>query len=325
MRRCSVVQVGPVFERFLLASVGCLACSGEVDRRAPLSEPDPMNGTVVPGETPDPVEPPNPVAVQGDCLEVRSYPDEQTAAVRTGGTWSSRDRILTQVSSSDGTDAVGTLKWRFRTDGQIIAYVGVEEPFRHDYEYDEHGNQIDFYLSYPGVPDLMSPSTASRLVGRSHANEYDAAGRLTASTANDYGDGGPGLMFRSTFMEDSEGRCAQVDSGETGREVRMYDEAGRLARIERTDQRGSTFVDETTYDDQDRLLVHTSIWNGAPGIRSGTVTTTHSYLDDGSEVVEVVDGLTDTGGGHTITTRSATCLAIDAAIGHPADARCRVE
>jgi hypothetical protein len=294
----------------------CSACSGSSVETPEGMEKAP-DGTAVPANQ----------GSLGACVEARTSANGVFDAT-TRKTWNAADRILT-ATTTYGSDS-STLKWRYRADGQIIAYIGIEQPFQHDYQYDEQGDRSDFYLSYPAAPDLMMPSSAEPWMGSAYANEYDEGGRLVASTTTEYGPGAQGLPpNRSTFSEDADGRCVGIDAGNYGQRVISYDAAGRVAQIVKTGAAQGFCVNATTtttYDDAGRVLetkMECSGGNSGPN-NGGIQLTTHSYHPDGSETVDYVDGLTDVGDGRSSTTRTAACLVLDAAIGKPADARCRV-
>ena len=299
-----------------------LACSGCAGR----SEGTPEGATETPG--PGGTTVPGAQEAAGDCVEVATA---QFGKTTTHKAWNAADRILAarSSSSSDGGSSVSTLKWRYRDDGQVIAYLGVEQPFQHDYAYDDEGNRTDFYLSYPAVPDLMAPSSAEPYMGTRYENEY-ADGRLVASVTSEYGTSGfGGEPTRSTFTEDAEGRCVEIDQGEYGKRVISYDEAGRVAQVVKTGAAKGFCVNATTtltYDDAGRPIeTNMACSGGNSGPNDGGVQSTkHTYHANGSETVEFVDGLTDVGDGRVTTTRTAACLAQDIAIGTASDSRCRV-
>jgi hypothetical protein len=260
------------------------------------------------------------------CEELTIWPDQRddSRVIHTKKTWDPARRILTAEDSS--STGKGTLAWRYAAEGRIIAYIGVEQPFQQDYRYDEHDNAIDFRLTYPDKPDLATPSTASVWVGFRWANEYGPDGTLTASTMTSSGGGaGNAPAARLTFTPDSAGRCQRIESSDsrgTGVEIRGYDDAGRLSSIDVTSPDASSH-ETKTYDEKGRLRSSTLTLNTGPF--PGTRTIVHTLLPDGSERVETNDGLTDVQSEqHQIVTRTAACLAIDAAIGAPPDARCRI-
>lgn len=310
----SFFRIWPIF----VAALACGACSGR-------SEESPEGGT----ETPDSGVDGTTVPTQ-ECVEVRKS-SNGVFQTTTRKSWNAAERILTATSSSgSGSDAAkSTLKWRYRTDGQIIAYIGVEQPFQHDYRYDDQGNRLDFVLSYPAVPDLKMPSSAEPWMGTAYDNEY-ADGRLVASTMSGYGAGQTGLPpSRSTFSEDAEGRCVEIDGDTYGKRVINYDAAGRVVKVIKTGATMGFCVNATTvltYDAAGRILennMECSGGNSGPN-NGGVQSTTHTYHADGSETVDYVDGLTDVGDGRSTTTRTAACLAQDAAIGKALDSHCRV-
>ena len=60
-------------------------------------------------------------------------------------------------------DGTRFLAWRYDDSKRLVAYAGFRQPqgpkwdeFRHDRQYDSHGNQIDFRLSYPNA---LAPDT----------------------------------------------------------------------------------------------------------------------------------------------------------------------
>lgn len=315
-------QVGSAWLAALLAPFFlCCACSQGGDGAPELATDAPgTDGTVVPaGQT-----------ATGECVEVRRSSngiyDSTTRKV-----WDAEKRILTATSTAgSGADAsTSTLKWRYRNDGQIIAYIGVEQPFQHDYQYDAEGNRSDFFLSYPAAPDLMAPSNAEPWMGTTYANEYED-GRLKASTVSEYGAGKSSMPPQANaFSEDAQGRCVAIDGAEYGQRVIEYDDAGRVERVVKTGATLGFCLNATTtntYDDAGRLLttvMQCSGGNSGPN-NGGSQSSTHTYHADGSETVDYVDGLTDVGDGRSTTTRTAACLAQDAAIGKAPDARCRV-
>jgi hypothetical protein len=277
----------------------------------------------------DAVAPPSDV-----CLEVETRPNImiRTSYLRT--TWDPALRILTVQESPSSTFATGisTLKWRYASEGRIIAYIGVEQPFQHDYRYDEHENVVEFRLSYPQTPDLMTPSTAPTVIGWSYDHQYDAIGRLIGSikTSSDGGAGDP--ASQRAYFEDGAGRCKRIESVSPDvpyLEQRLYDDAGRLSRIDAMQGSGTsaaTRTEITTYDDQGRIHRRSGTFSGPAGyLGSGTLTRTYDFAEDGSETITTNDDTTDVLSDRVvILTRSAACQAIDAAIGAPVDQRCRV-
>jgi hypothetical protein len=254
---------------------------------------------------------------------------QQNDVQYTRVTWDPGLRILTkEASSSEAFENASTLKWRYAEGGRVIAYIGVEQPFQHDYRYDEHGNEVDFYLSYPGTPDLMTPSGAAPWMGNSFVNEYDGD-TLVGSVETPYGDGNvradgaPMPSVKRTYSEEN-GRCVGVESvseNATTHETRTYDDSNRLldATVEGPRLRETK---RYTYDDDGRLL--TMVVSGSGGFSGPwTSTTTHAYLPDASERIEMENGFTDVlSARHTVVTRTAACLAIDEEIGTRASARC---
>jgi YD repeat-containing protein len=270
---------------------------------------------------------PSDPSVTDGCLEVVTWPDNPTRQ-ETRATWDPALRILTRETRSlpAAPQSVATLKWRYATEGRIIAYIGVDQPFQHDYDYDEHANVVQFRLSYPGTPDLFTPSTAPTWIGTSYENQYSPAGRLAASTITTFGDGAGAPPARHrTFTEDDAGRCWRIESPDADSpyvETRTYDDRGRLVQID-AEQGATTSLTSVTYDDQDRILARSDTYSGTG--HPGTVTTTYSYPADGSQIVVLDDGVTDIADyTHSTLTRTAACLAIDAAIGAPPDQRCRL-
>src|SRR5262249_53732952 len=118
--------------------------------------------------------------------------------------------------------------------------------FQHDYRYDDKGNAVDFHLSYPSQPDIMMPAAAAVWIGTSYANEYDEAGRLSASTMTPYGPGNGSTTkaTRVVFHEDDQGRCTGTETPEADSmgtpeastdaltRTLSYDANGRVERIE---------------------------------------------------------------------------------------------
>jgi YD repeat-containing protein len=263
-----------------------------------------------------------------DCLEVRTWLDSSTRQ-ETRATWDPALRILTKETRSTPAapqSVTATLKWRYAAEGRIIALVGIEQPFQHDYDYDDHDNVVQFRLSYPGTADVLTPSTAPTWIGTTYENQYSPAGRLAASTITSFGDGaGAPPVRHHTYTEDDAGRCWRIESPDTDLpylETRTYDDPGRLVQI---DLMQAPLAERTTiaYDDQDRIVSRAVTDAGT--FHPGTVMTTYSYPADGSQVVTVDDGVTDIASdAHTTLTRTAACLAIDAAVGAPADQRCRL-
>jgi YD repeat-containing protein len=266
-------------------------------------------------------------SVADGCIEALTWRDSPTRQ-ETRATWDPELRILSRGirSMPAAPQSVATLKWRYAAEGRIIAYIGVEQPFQHDYDYDDHANVVQFRLSYPGTPDLLTPSTAPTWIGTSYENQYSPAGRLATSTITAFGDGAgaPPVQHR-TYTEDDAGRCWRIESPDADRpylETRTYDDRGRLVQTD-AEQASVTSLTMVTYDDQDRILARRVTYSGTG--YPGTVTTTYSYSADGSQIVVVDDGVTDIADeSHSTLTRTAACLAIDAAIGAPPDQRCRL-
>ena len=280
-----------------------------------------------------------PSATTAACIEKTTYSDGTTAStsriIYTRKAWDASSRILTSESSSAADFSnLSTLKWRYADEGRVIAYIGVEQPFQHDYRYDEHKNVVDFRLSYPAAPDLMTPSTASTWIGTSYQNEYDTQGRLAASTVGDYGAGASaGAPSRKVFHEDSLGRCDVVETT-TGtvvrRETRTYDGAGRLVGINVTVTGSTQYTycpnDATTftYDDQGRLTSESWSCGQTTSTSPGDSGTIYTYGADGSHQARRSSNTDVISERVAVTERPAACLAIDAAIGSPSDSRCRL-
>lgn len=264
------------------------------------------------------------------CLEVLTR--ESGTASYTRKTWDAERRELTSESANEADFAgrLWTLKWHYGLEGQILAYLGVEQPFQHDYSYDEHGNTKDFRLTYPGAPSLDAPSAASVWIGTSYANEYDTSGRLVASVASAYGASSnePTPPVRTVYAEDASGRCAHVERTlANGKEVedREYDVAGRLTHSEVVGE-GKKRVRVIDYDDKGRVVRSTETFSGEREFHAGSIVIEHDYLADGSERVDIENETSDVlGEQHSVQTRTAACLAIDAEVGSRPDARCRVQ
>lgn len=266
------------------------------------------------------------------CLEIRTWKDDPSNTSYTRKTWYPKERILVAESSSDARfSEYKTLKWRYASEGRIIAYIGTDDlAFQHDYTYDAHDNVSDFRLSYPSPPDLSKPSAASTWIGRSFANEYDGD-RLSATTISDYGDGNAGRdPYRRVYSEDDAGRCMKIETTGSELEARQqsfrYDDAGLLIREEATfsgsrPMRCQRQVTSYAYDDRRRLTSRKTLCGEIEMISE-----THTYAADGSDAADYVDNWTDIGSERYSTLkRSAACLRIDADIGKPSSARCRAE
>ncbi len=267
------------------------------------------------------------ITAEQQCVETRTWMDTPRSTVDyTRKTWEPTQRILVaQYSPSPTFDTVSTLKWRYASNGRIIAYIGVEQPFQHDYRYDDHDNVTDFRLSYPDSVDVLSPSQAAPWMEASYANEYGPSGLLTATTVTSSGGGAGPSPGRRTYTEDAAGRCASVEThgSQDVTETRTYDQAGRLSTVK---QSGMSWpgLQTITYDDQNRIATRSYTTTNA--FHPGTTTSTFTYGLDGSQTITIDDGITDVSSEqHVTVTRTAACLAIDAAIGAPADAHCRVE
>jgi hypothetical protein len=272
----------------------------------------------------------DPTPSSAACIEVTTHADFPDQTYYQRKTWDPLARILMEEGSASAAFTnVDTLKWRYADHGRVLAYIGVEQPFQHDYAYDDHDNLSEFRLSYPDKPDVLTPSTAHTSSGYTSQNDYSPAGRLVGASVSDFGDSPTNPPYRLTFGEDDAGRCQRIertyDSGSSTVETRSYDDAGRLKRAEVTVNGTLTSHVDRTYDDQGRL--HTRDYTavvrvGFDGI--GTATTTHEYASDGAETITTHDPLTDIGNDeHIVVTRSAACRAIDLAIGKPEDLRCR--
>lgn len=290
----------------------CCACSGTGVGTPDGTRTSTGGGTSVPSAQ----------GSQDECVEVRTV---SVFEVTTRRTWNAVERILTATSSNG--PGRRTLQYRYRDDGQIIAYIEVEQPFQHDFQYDTAGNRSGFVLSYPAAPTTTMPSSAAPWFGAIYGNDY-RDGRLVTSSTYEYGADRPTLLRnRSTFTEDSEGRCVEIDAGDYGKHVLSYDHAGRVEQIVRTGATGGSCVNattRTTYDDAGRVLETSMECSGGnSGPNNGGQLRTHTYHADGSETV-AINGLTDVDDGRSSTTRSAACLAQDAALGKAQDARCRV-
>ena len=272
-----------------------------------------------------------PVDLPGSlCLEVETRPEYPESSNYTRRSWDAASHILTQQTSTSAafTEQVGTLKWWYGDEGRVIAYLGVEQPFQQDYRYDDHGDVSELRLSYPAVPDLMTPSTSATWLGLRYDNQYSAAGRLLASTVATFGAGASSPPEQRTYAEDAEGRCevvqSTIGSGQSSVERRGYDDAGRLARIDVTNDTGSSHT-EFRYDDHGRILSKAFKNESTTAFFQGEIMTIYEYAADGSQTVTRFDTVTDiTNDQHVVTTRSPACQTIDDAPGKPADLRCRV-
>jgi hypothetical protein len=281
----------------------------------PEASPPPPDGTVVPPAT-------------AGCIEtsVRGGGGFSGGTEYTRKTWDPKTRILVAEYSITPTfDIVSTLKWKYAAEGRAIAYIGVEQPFQHDYRYDTHDNVVDFVLSYPSTPDLNTPSSAAPWIGNKNDNEYDDAGVLVSSATTEYGGGAGGIQPSTRrYTTDDDGNCSEITTtvgGVSSTEVRTYTD-GKLAHVEGTGDRPST--QDLTYE-SGRLVL--SIYRAENFFGGGQSESSdmHTYLPDGSEKIEYYDGFTDVISDRNRTvTRTAACLAIDAQIGAPKDNRCRV-
>ena len=260
------------------------------------------------------------------CLEVTSHPDYPDQVYYQRKTWDPVARILTKEgSASSAFTKVDTLQWRYADAGRIITYIGVEQPFQHDYLYDEHDNVREFRLSYPAKPNLFAASTADTWIGYRNENEYDPAGRLAASTVSAFGQSPSSPPYRLSFGEDEAGRCQRIEYPSTI-ELRSYDESGRLKHTELTKDGVLQNHVDLTYDDRGRL--HTRSYTAdvsQPYSGMGTATTTFDYGSDGSQTITYHNPLTDIANDENIVvTRTPACQPIDDDIGAPADLRCRL-
>jgi YD repeat-containing protein len=246
-----------------------------------------------------------------------SSPEARSTTSYTRRHWDPALRVLTEELFLVGYPGIAsTLKWRYTADGREIAHIAGEPPFQHDFRYDEHGNAVEFSYSHPAAPDVMKPSDAPAETRRSWVHEYDGE-RLAASTETSYGLDLPPL--RHVYTEDEKGRCIQIDStsdeGAT-KETRQYDDQDRLLGIVAEGVQTSKYA--YTYDDEGRVATR-EYWG------SGWNRTTHAYLADGSETEKTYDGSNDVNRDrYGFANRTAECRTIDAQIGHPPDARCRV-
>ena len=210
----------------------------------------------------------------------------------------------------------------------MIAYIGVEQPFQHDYRYDAQDNVDDFRLSYPDnrIDDAFPRRDVDGHVVREPVRRARAPGRVRADAVRRRQRGRADR--KNVYHEDGDGRCVRIESttpNGTGVETRAYDADGRLTHSETTGG-GSTRMQDYTYDDRGRLSSTTDTETNAPYIGQGGSVTSYSYLPDGSDRIVIHDGFTDVGNMQDAAeTRTARCLEIDAQIGAPSDPRCRVE
>ena len=143
-------------------------------------------------------------------------------------TWDPANRIMTYRSSSSKTfdTDVTTGQTRYGAQIRVIADIQPKFSLQYDYRYDDHGNVLDYHISYPAVPDVNKPSTAPATVGSAYEYEYDAMGRLTASTMTQYGSRITSTApVTRTYTEDASGNCVEIDTtNELGmtKEVRTY-------------------------------------------------------------------------------------------------------
>lgn len=267
-----------------------------------------------------------------DCIVTTSTESQEPSWRET---WDATTRVHTRYAN-EKPDSQIELAWHYDDQGRLLSYVGIREPFQHDYQYDEHGNVKDFRLSYPGQPDLFVPSPAGTWMGTSYANEYSEAGRLRASTVTPYGPGetAPQVVHK-TFAQDEQGRCVRAESKSDSVysvETRSYDAAGRLATVHVEASPYAAFHSQCkastttyTYDTDGRELSATTRCVDTPDERP-VFQTTHRYAADGSVTSETLDFETDVGGegvtfegkavfaGRRVEKRSAGCAELDKAI-----------
>jgi hypothetical protein len=270
-----------------------------------------------------------PVPPAGACVEAQiadggGYTGSPSYTRRT---WDPVKRILkVEAFRSFSLDIVQTLETQFADDGGPLRYIGVEQPFQEDYTYDDHGGITDFIQSYPAVARIDVPSTAPPSLEYTFSNQYDASGKPLTSTKTPSGTQSPNNEVSTrTYTEDADGRCGEVDTtatSNTTKEVRTYTASGKTVHTTTTGQLESTSDD--VFDAMARPVSSTFTLSSKFG--GGSIRTTHTYLPDGSERVETFDGTTDVvNEQHSVTTRPAACLVIDAAIGHAKDDHCHIE
>ena len=227
-------------------------------------------------------------------------------------------------------DGTRFLAWRYDDSKRLVAYAGFRQPqgtkwdeFQHDRQYDSHGNQIDFRLSYPATASLdRPPSDAETWSEERFENVYGPTGALLSSTRTAYQRGvtAPDTP-RTLFHENAALQCDRIetDGAATFVETRSYDGRGRLSRVDTTSSTiafncsSSTWTKIWTYDDGGRTTLLREWCDGAaPTSAPGRVTTT-TYRVDGTERVEVIDRTSDLPGDYPeVTERSAYCAVIDA-------------
>ena len=263
---------------------------------------------------------------QTACLETQEFPDwPQT--IYTTKTWDDPRRVLTAVSiRMHDPSTRSTLEWRYASEGRILSYGEIEQPFQHDYQYDAHDNVAYFVLSYPDHFDVTTASSAAPYIETRYANEYDTSGRLVASTVTQTGPSAS-PPARVVYTEDTAGRCSRIettwDDQTTLAEARTYDDAGRVATIEVTRSSGFASTETYTYDASGRPL--TDDYSTRGWLHPGSVSSEYTYSSDGSVKKDVMDTINDVSSAqHWTLSRSPACAAIDASVGAPADARCRI-
>jgi len=303
-------------------------------------------------------EPGNPGPGALTCTEVKSPKGsgQQLATEHFRQIWHPDERIVSErYSSTETYPAKDAFAWRYDSRGNLVAFAGfTDDPsnpwgnFQNDYSYDDRGNVTEIRGSYPGVPDVKTPSTAGTSSGTTYQNEY-AGSTLVASTSIPYNpnlDGGVAPGTRRTFRQNELGQCDLIQTftteadAPTFTETRTYTTAGRLETSKVT--AGSTVTwpcassfTRRTYDDLGRVLEKRT-WCGADDSGDAAGVTLYQYQPDGSQTIESMDFLSDTPNdvivtpsgsrtlNHWIMTRSSGCAAMDAAIGAPDGPECRV-
>lgn len=292
------------------------------------------------------------VASLDACQEVSTWPGSNNLPPEySQQTWDDALRVLSEEHSTTNTFTGHVdVAWRYDQAGRVVAYASFATgygTFQEDNTYDDHGNALDFRLSYPSVPDVAVASAADPWMGTTYQNQYEGQ-RVVSSTSTPYGPGSNGAgAVQRTFHEDAAGRCDRIETTplEPGAikytEVRAFDAGGRLSRIDVTtaDTMGiywcGSNITLNTLDDTGRVT-EMRRWCGTDVTGDPTFRTITSYGSDGGQRVESFDFFNDTPNDvvmtshgqqpvtHWIRTRSAGCARLDAAIGAPAGLGCRV-
>ena len=193
------------------------------------------------------------------------------------------NKTLEIVTAEDGTESKIEKQYRYDANGKIMSLVskGVDENYRHEFKYDERGNEIivEYYDQFGCLTSKIESGfdENDRLILRV---KYDGDGNITYKDEREYDKNG--RMRSGMLFVDKSTRYERYD--ENGNEIfcAEYGKDGELIELRETEycyDEGGRVISGITYDENRKI----------------TTKEEHEYNEDGEEILAVYYDITNGG------------------------------